>query len=105
MLLSGYNLLVVKVYRVRGQKLEVLLICIVLLSKRPENAITQTLSRQDETLPLDASMRQKLLQTYHHYMTWLANKTEPAHYQALEEYANASQAGTLRVLPGAYWRA
>ncbi|HHG0470851.1 TPA: trifunctional transcriptional regulator/proline dehydrogenase/L-glutamate gamma-semialdehyde dehydrogenase [Proteus mirabilis] len=71
-----------------------------LLSKRPENAITQTLARQDETLPLDASMRQKLLQTYHHYMTWLANKTEPAHYQALEEYANASQAGTLRVLPG-----
>ncbi|MBG6016886.1 trifunctional transcriptional regulator/proline dehydrogenase/L-glutamate gamma-semialdehyde dehydrogenase [Proteus mirabilis] len=71
-----------------------------LLSKRPENAITQTLVRQDETLPLDASMRQKLLQTYHHYMTWLANKTEPAHYQALEEYANASQAGTLRVLPG-----
>ncbi|MBG3115490.1 trifunctional transcriptional regulator/proline dehydrogenase/L-glutamate gamma-semialdehyde dehydrogenase [Proteus mirabilis] len=70
-----------------------------LLSKRPENAITQTLARQDETLPLDAS-RQKLLQTYHHYMTWLANKTEPAHYQALEEYANASQAGTLRVLPG-----
>ena len=50
-----------------------------LLSKRPENAITQTLARQDETLPLDASMRQKLLQTYHHYMTWLANKTEPAH--------------------------
>ncbi|MGC6633405.1 aldehyde dehydrogenase, partial [Escherichia coli] len=45
-----------------------------LLSKRPENAITQTLARQDETLPLDASMRQKLLQTYHHYMTWLANK-------------------------------
>ncbi|MDK7224052.1 bifunctional proline dehydrogenase/L-glutamate gamma-semialdehyde dehydrogenase PutA, partial [Proteus mirabilis] len=36
-----------------------------LLSKRPENAITQTLARQDETLPLDASMRQKLLQTYH----------------------------------------
>lgn len=71
-----------------------------LLSKRPENAITQTLVRQDETLPLDASMRQELLQTYHHYMTWLANKTEPAHYQALEEYANASQAGTLRVLPG-----
>ncbi|EPK2338565.1 TPA: trifunctional transcriptional regulator/proline dehydrogenase/L-glutamate gamma-semialdehyde dehydrogenase [Proteus mirabilis] len=71
-----------------------------LLSKRPENAITQTLARQDETLPLDASMRQNLLQTYHHYMTWLANKTEPAHYQALEEYANASQAGTLRVLPG-----
>ncbi|MBG3036743.1 trifunctional transcriptional regulator/proline dehydrogenase/L-glutamate gamma-semialdehyde dehydrogenase [Proteus mirabilis] len=71
-----------------------------LLSKRPENAITQTLARQDETLPLDASMRQNLLQTYHHYMAWLANKTEPAHYQALEEYANASQTGTLRVLPG-----
>uniref|UniRef100_UPI001E35AAB9 sigma-70 family RNA polymerase sigma factor n=1 Tax=Proteus mirabilis TaxID=584 RepID=UPI001E35AAB9 len=31
--------------------------------KRPENAITQTLARQDETLPLDASMRQMLLES------------------------------------------
>ena len=69
-----------------------------LLSKRPENAATQTLARQDETFPLDTSMRN--LQTYHKYMEWLSNKADKSHYEALEKYALASQAGTLRVLPG-----
>ncbi|WP_428838607.1 trifunctional transcriptional regulator/proline dehydrogenase/L-glutamate gamma-semialdehyde dehydrogenase [Proteus hauseri] len=71
-----------------------------LLSKRPENATTQTLSRQDAYLPLDTSMRNSLLQTYHNFMAWLVNKVEKTHYAALEDYAAASQAGTLRVLPG-----
>lgn len=71
-----------------------------LLSKRPENATTQTLSRQDAYLPLDTSMRNSLLQTYHNFMAWLENKVEKTHYAALEDYAAASQTGTLRVLPG-----
>ncbi|QAV25080.1 trifunctional transcriptional regulator/proline dehydrogenase/L-glutamate gamma-semialdehyde dehydrogenase [Proteus hauseri] len=71
-----------------------------LLSKRPENATTQTLSRQDAYLPLDTSMRNSLLQTYHNFMAWLVNKVEKTHYAALEDYAAASQTGTLRVLPG-----
>jgi RHH-type proline utilization regulon transcriptional repressor/proline dehydrogenase/delta 1-pyrroline-5-carboxylate dehydrogenase len=69
-----------------------------LLSKRPENAATQTLARQDEKYPIDTSMRN--LQTYNKYMEWLENKTEKVHYDALKKYALASQTGTLRVLPG-----
>lgn len=69
-----------------------------LLSKRPENAATQTLAHQDEKYPIDTSMRN--LQTYNKYMEWLENKTEKVHYDALKKYALASQTGTLRVLPG-----
>lgn len=71
-----------------------------LLSTRPENAVTQTLARQDKTLPLDTTMRNALLPTYQRYMEWLANKVDASHLEALADYEFASQAGTLRVLPG-----
>lgn len=72
-----------------------------LLSSRPQNAVQQTLLRQDRELPLDTSVREVLLAPHRALQQWA---TEQKHREELvavcERFAHTSQGGTLRTLPG-----
>ena len=72
-----------------------------LLSSRPPFAVQQTLLRQDRDLPLDTSVRDALLAPHRALQQWATRSQQPAAFiDVCTRFAESSQGGTLRTLPG-----
>ncbi|MFU9137900.1 trifunctional transcriptional regulator/proline dehydrogenase/L-glutamate gamma-semialdehyde dehydrogenase [Erwinia tasmaniensis] len=69
-----------------------------LLSHRPDGALRVTLDRQDGERPVDAALRPSLLAAHQALTGWAQDKPELASLCA--RYAELSQGGTVRLLPG-----
>jgi len=70
-----------------------------LLASRPEQAINSLLNRETNPMPLDASVRSALLEPHQALSEWAA-KDAPAITALCGDFAQWSQGGTLRTLPG-----
>ena len=70
-----------------------------LLANRPEQAINSLLNREINPMPLDASVRNALLEPHQALSDWAA-KDEPAITALCGDFAQWSQGGTLRTLQG-----
>lgn len=71
-----------------------------LLSERPANAVTNTLARQDENLPMDASARAELLAPLDAFTAWVEKQQAPIAQSVIEQFTRYTQVGTTRLLPG-----
>ncbi|ENU1227812.1 trifunctional transcriptional regulator/proline dehydrogenase/L-glutamate gamma-semialdehyde dehydrogenase [Providencia rettgeri] len=71
-----------------------------LLSERPDNAVSNTLERQDSHFPMDASARTVLLEPFEALTQWSEKQNSIISPSAIELFTRHSQTGTTRVLPG-----
>lgn len=71
-----------------------------LLSERPDNAVSNTLERQDNHLPMDASARADLLSSFESFAQWVEKQNNIIEPSVIELFTRYTQAGTTRVLPG-----
>lgn len=71
-----------------------------LLSERPDNAVSNTLERQDSHLPMDASARTVLLEPFEALTQWSEKQNSVISPSVIELFTRHSQTGTTRVLPG-----
>ncbi|KGT95988.1 transcriptional regulator [Erwinia typographi] len=69
-----------------------------LLSHRPDDALRITLDRQDGDHPVDAALRAGLLAAHQALTSWAKEKPELA--ACCTRFAELSQGGTVRLLPG-----
>ncbi|QKJ50284.1 hypothetical protein G9396_19755 [Providencia rettgeri] len=70
-----------------------------LLSERPDNAVSNTLERQDNHLPMDASARADLLSSFESFAQWVEKQNNIIEPSVIELFTRYTQAGTTRVLP------
>ncbi len=85
--------LVVKVYRT-GPKAGGPLYLYRLLSERPDNAVSNTLERQDSHLPMDASAKTVLLEPFEALTQWSEKQNSVISPSVIELFTRHSQAGT-----------
>lgn len=71
-----------------------------LLAERPANALLKTLERQDNELPMDATLRSTLLAPFNAFSQWLNEQANNELAAVTETFNHLSQSGTCRVLPG-----
>lgn len=71
-----------------------------LLCSRPQEAVAQTLSVQDKSLPLDVSLREALLAPHRALQQWAVEQKDDSLAALAEHFALSAQGGTVRTLPG-----
>ncbi|MGV7960911.1 trifunctional transcriptional regulator/proline dehydrogenase/L-glutamate gamma-semialdehyde dehydrogenase [Photorhabdus tasmaniensis] len=71
-----------------------------LLSCRPQNAINQTLERQDVEYPLDTNARSVLMAPFDALAEWVTTQHSEELNQLVQQYKLLAQGGTTRLLPG-----
>ncbi|MCA7015227.1 trifunctional transcriptional regulator/proline dehydrogenase/L-glutamate gamma-semialdehyde dehydrogenase [Dickeya dadantii] len=71
-----------------------------LLSHRPDDATTRALARQDSERPVDVAARQPLLGGLQALESWARQSQRDELVSCCRRYAELTQSGTVRVLPG-----
>ncbi|NPE50826.1 trifunctional transcriptional regulator/proline dehydrogenase/L-glutamate gamma-semialdehyde dehydrogenase [Dickeya dadantii] len=71
-----------------------------LLSHRPDDATTRALARQDSERPVDVAARQPLLTGLQALESWARQVQRDELVSCCQRYAELTQSGTVRVLPG-----